>query len=324
MNLLKKVAVLFVSFSFVAVSTASAKEFAPKKPIELIIMAGQGGGADEIARLVQGIAEKNDFTSKPLIPINKPGGSGGEAMTYVKGKSGDQHTIMITLNSFFTTPQNQTELGINILDDYTPLARLLTDTFMVWIKKDGAKTSGITTLDQFLDRAKQGDLVMGGTGKMSEDELLLGMMRGMFGFDAKYVPYSGGGAVAKGLIGGESDFTLNNPSEQMGFYQSGDSKALVMMTPKRNPAFPEVPSSYELGYPDLEYYMMRAFVAPADIGAEAQKYYTGVLHDVYMNADFQKFNIDDGKLLSWIEGYGLTDFFAVEYDKHSEIVAAFN
>jgi hypothetical protein len=43
-----------------------------------------------------------------------------------------------------------------------------------------------------------------------------------------------------------------------------------------------------------------------------------------MNADFQKFNIDDGKLLSWIEGYGLSDFFQVEYDKHSEIVAAFN
>ena len=169
MNLLKKVAILFVSFSLVAVGTVSAKDFKPKKPIELIIMAGQGGGADEIARLVQGIAEKNDFTSKPLIPINKPGGSGGEALTYVKGKSGDQHTIMITLNSFFTTPQNQTELGINILDDYTPLARLLTDTFMVWIKKDGAKTSGINTLDEFLARAKQGDLVMGGTGKMSED-----------------------------------------------------------------------------------------------------------------------------------------------------------
>ena len=47
-------------------------------------------------------------------------------------------------------------------------------------------------------------------------------------------------------------------------------------------------------------------------------------HDVYMNNEFQKFNIDDGKLLSWIEGYGLSDFFAVEYDKHSEIVAAFN
>ena len=86
MNLLKKVAILFVSFSLVAVGTVSAKDFKPKKPIELIIMAGQGGGADEIARLVQGIAEKNDFTSKPLIPINKPGGSGGEALTYVKGR----------------------------------------------------------------------------------------------------------------------------------------------------------------------------------------------------------------------------------------------
>ena len=58
---------------------------------------------------------------------------------------------------------------------------------------------------------------MGGTGSMSEDELLLGMMRGQFGFDAKYVPYSGGGAVAKGLVGGESDFTLKQPFRANGF-----------------------------------------------------------------------------------------------------------
>ena len=232
MSIIKKLALVIVSLSLVAVSSvSSAKPFSPKKPIELIIPAGQGGGADEIARLVQGVIEKNDYASKPVIPINKKGGSGGEAMTYVKKKAGDEHTLIITLNNVLTTPVNQPELGIDFFNDFTPLARLITDTFLVWIATEGKNTQGVETFDDFIALAKGNGLVMGGTGSMSEDELLLGMMRGQFGFDAKYVPYDGGGAVAKGLVGGESDFTLNNPSEQMGFYQSGDSKALVMMTP---------------------------------------------------------------------------------------------
>ena len=110
----------------------------------------------------------------------------------------------------------------------------------------------------------------------------------------------------------------------MGFYQSGDSKALTIMTPERNPAFPEVPTTAEVGAGDLVYYMMRAFVAPAGISPDVQAYYTDLLHQVYMNDEFQTFNIDDGKLLSWLEGLGLQDFFAVEYAKHADIVAQFN
>ena len=75
MSIIKKLALVIVSLSLVAVSSvSSAKPFSPKKPIELIIPAGQGGGADEIARLVQGVIEKNDYASKPVIPINKKRG----------------------------------------------------------------------------------------------------------------------------------------------------------------------------------------------------------------------------------------------------------
>ena len=66
MSIIKKLALVVVSLSLVAVSSvSSAKPFSPKKPVELIIPAGQGGGADEIARLVQGVIEKNDYASKP-------------------------------------------------------------------------------------------------------------------------------------------------------------------------------------------------------------------------------------------------------------------
>ena len=155
MSIIKKLALVIVSLSLVAVSSvSSAKPFSPKKPIELIIPAGQGGGADEIARLVQGVIEKNDYASKPVIPINKKGGSGGEAMTYVKKKAGDEHTLIITLNNVLTTPVNQPELGIDFFNDFTPLARLITDTFLVWIATEGKNTQGVETFDDFIALAR--------------------------------------------------------------------------------------------------------------------------------------------------------------------------
>jgi hypothetical protein len=48
------------------------------------------------------------------------------------------------------------------------------------------------------------------------------------------------------------------------------------------------------------------------------------LHTVYSDDEFQTFNIDDGKLMSWLEGFGLKDFLAVEYEKHAEIIKNFN
>ena len=82
----------------------SASAWEPKKPIELIIMAGAGGGADQIARLLQGLIEIKDLSPRPFIPINKAGGSGGEALRYLQDKAGDDHTVLVTLNSFYTTP----------------------------------------------------------------------------------------------------------------------------------------------------------------------------------------------------------------------------
>ncbi len=58
----------------------------PTKPIEFVIPAGTGGGADQMARLIAGIAEKNKLSPRPLIVVNKAGGAGAEGFLYVKEK----------------------------------------------------------------------------------------------------------------------------------------------------------------------------------------------------------------------------------------------
>src|SRR5438477_11562665 len=99
------VSLLAVTIVFACASGAQAA-WEPTKPIEFVIPAGTGGGADQMARLVAGIAEKHRLSPRPLIVINKSGGAGGEGFLHVKEKKGDDrnYSIIITLSNLFTTP----------------------------------------------------------------------------------------------------------------------------------------------------------------------------------------------------------------------------
>ncbi len=126
---------LLLGVSAATVSHDAAAAWEPKKPVEFIIMACKGGGADRLARFIQGIIEKHNFSPKPFVPINKPGGSGAEALVYLKQHAGDPHVIMATLNSYYTTPLRNPGLGVDI-STYTPITRLAEDTFQLWVHSD--------------------------------------------------------------------------------------------------------------------------------------------------------------------------------------------
>jgi putative tricarboxylic transport membrane protein len=196
------------------VSVGTAQAWEPNKPVDFVIMAGKGGGADKMARLMQSIIEKEKLSPRPLVPVNKPGGSGAEALVAMKGARDPNHTIMVTLNSFFTTPLRQPGLGIDIMT-FAPVGRMAEDTFLLWVHKD----EGIKDFDGFLKEAKArgNKWVMGGTGKNSEDNIITDFLNNNYGLKMKYIPYKGGGTVAKQVAGKQITSSVNNPSEALGF-----------------------------------------------------------------------------------------------------------
>ncbi|ETW93812.1 MAG: hypothetical protein ETSY1_37570 [Candidatus Entotheonella factor] len=259
----------------------------PKKPVEFIIMAGPGGGADKMARLMQSVIEKHKFSSKPFIPKNKPGGTGAEALRYMKDRKGDNrnHAVMVTLNSFYTTPLRQPNLGVDALT-FTPVARMAEDTFLLWVHAD----SDIKSVDDFVKAAKaEGDKwIMAGTGKSSEDNLLTDFLNSAYDLQMKYVPFKGGGRVAKELAGKHAHSTVNNPSGQLGFYQAKKTRPLAAFTPERLPLFQDVPTFKELGK-DFVYFMQRSVVGAPGMSEEAEAYYRGVFQKVYDSEEWQNY-----------------------------------
>src|SRR5262250_3988232 len=117
--------------ALVTMPAASVGAWEPTKPIEFVIPAGTGGGADQMARLIAGIAEKHKLSPRPFVVVNKSGGAGAEGFLHVKGKKGDAHTIIITLSNLFTTPLHT---GVPFSwKDLTPIARMALDEFILWV-----------------------------------------------------------------------------------------------------------------------------------------------------------------------------------------------
>ena len=102
--------------------------------MEFIIPAGPGGGADIMARTIQGIVTKHNLMKQPMVVINKAGGAGGEGFLDVKNSKGNPHKIIITLSNLFTTPM-ATGIPFN-WKDLTPVAMLALDEFVLWVNAE--------------------------------------------------------------------------------------------------------------------------------------------------------------------------------------------
>ena len=296
---------------------ALAQDFQPTKPIDFVIMAGAGGGADQIARFIQSVAEKKDLTSRPLVPNNKGGGSGAEALIHLNKASDPDHTILVTLNSFFTTPLRQAGLGIDI-QTFTPIAMMGVDPFVLWVHKD----SGITTFEQWVETVKEanGEYVMGGTGTGQEDSLVITFLEQNFDLKIKYIPYKGGGAVAKDLAGKQIMASVNNPAEAKGFYQSGDVVPLIAFSDERLDAYPDVRTIKELGK-DFSYYNQRAVVGAPGMSDAAAAYYQNLFETIYNSEEWQGYMTSESLSPLWMDPEAQKAYWATQVENHKDLLA---
>ncbi len=295
---------------------AHAAEWKPQRPVEMVIMAGQGGGADRLARAIQTMIQKNDLSNMPFLPVNKGGGSGAEALRYLKDKAGDPHVIMATLNSYYTTPL-LTPIGVDIAE-FVPVARLAVDDFVLWVNAD----SDIKTLDQYVAAVKkQGrGFKMGGTGTNQEDSLVTAMVERAFKVQHTYVPFQGGGEVAKALLGNHVQASVNNPSEAMQFYKAGKVRPLAVFSEKRLPELPDVPTMRELGH-ELVYTMQRSFVLPPGTPKEVQAYYVDLFRKVDQHPEWVKYAQNMSLTRDFLAGPELQEAFLRERQQHQDLLA---
>jgi putative tricarboxylic transport membrane protein len=279
----------------VALAAAPAQAaWEPTKPIEFVIPAGTGGGADQMARLIAGIAEKHKLSPRPIIAVNKSGGAGAEGFLHVKNsKKGDAHTIVITLSNLFTTPLH-TGVPFN-WKDLTPLARLGLDQFILWVN---AETPFKTAKDYVAAvKEKGGAMKMGGTGSAQEDQIITIQLEQALGVKFTYVPFKGGGEVCVNLVGKHVDSTVNNPAECVSHWKAGRVRPLAVFDTSRlaEADWKDIPTAKEALGADIHYLMLRGIFGAPDMPKDAVDWYVAFLKKVYDTPEFKKY-LSDGAL----------------------------
>src|SRR6187549_1623485 len=221
--------------ALLAASLAVAAAFAawePTKPVEFVVPAGTGGGADQMARLIQGVVIKYKLMKEPLIVVNKAGGAGAEGFLDVKNAKGDPHKIIITLSNLFTTPL---ATGVPFgWKDMTPVSMMALDQFVLWINA----SAPYKTASEYVTAVKAAGpnkYKMGGTGSKQEDQILTVGLEKATGTKFIYVPYKGGGEVAVQLVGNHINSTVNNPIEAVAQWRAGQLRPLCVFDDQRMP-----------------------------------------------------------------------------------------
>ncbi|HTI49288.1 MAG TPA: tripartite tricarboxylate transporter substrate-binding protein [Casimicrobiaceae bacterium] len=277
-----------------AVAPLHAAAWEPSKPVQFIVPAGTGGGADQMARFIQGVVSKHKLMKQPLIVVNESGGAGAQGFLDVKESKGDSEKIIITLSNLFTTPlATGTPFSWK---DFTPVAMLALDEFVLWVNAD----TPYKTATDYINAVKKepGKFKMGGTGSKQEDQIITAEIEQNTGAKFTYVPYKGGGEVAVQLVGKHVDSTVNNPIEAVAQWRAGTLRPLCVFDAQRMPykekvtkdmSWNDIPTCKESGLP-VEYTMLRGIFMPAGVPKEAVDFYVDLLKKVRATPDWKTFS----------------------------------
>lgn len=302
------------SLTFLAPGTAQAWE--PTKPVTFIIPAGTGGGADQMARFIQGVIAKHNLMSQPLVVVNKGGGAGAEGFLEVKKNAGDPHNLIITLSNLFTTPL---ATGVPFSwKDMTPVSMLALDQFILWVNASAPQK----TAAEYIAAVKAGEdksMKMGGTGSKQEDQIITAALERITAPKKfTYIPYKGGGEVATQLVGGHVNSTVNNPIEAVSHWKSGALRALCIFDAERSiykekvtadMAWSDIPTCKESGV-DVEYQMLRGIFMSPGVKPEETAYYVDLFKKVRETPDWKEFmekgafnqrSISGDEFKAWLE-----------------------
>ncbi|HSV57937.1 MAG TPA: tripartite tricarboxylate transporter substrate binding protein [Variovorax sp.] len=241
MKLLRSaLAALSMAAAFCAVSHAA--DAYPSRPIEMIVPSSAGGGTDVMTRLFADTAKK--YITQPIVVSNKPGASGGIAMTEVQRATPDGYKVAVLISELAIIPH----LGMTKVTtaDFIPIARLNGDPGLIAVRAD----SPFQSIDDLLAQArKQPDSVsMGNAGTGTIWHLAAAAVEDKAGVKFNHVPYQGAAPSVMALAGGHVDAITVSPAEIGSFVAAGKVRVLVSLADRRLPApYDKVPTFKEKG-----------------------------------------------------------------------------
>jgi len=278
----------------------------PKKAVNFLIPFGAGGSADLVGRAVANATEK--YLGKPIVPLNKPGASGGIMYNEVYNSDADGYTLAWNSSSILTT----TLIG-NVpfkADAFTHVARIGYTAMPIAVLAD----SPWQTLDEFIAaaRANPGTLKIGNAGTGSGTHLTAVMLAKEAGVDVIHVPLGAKRRVPS-LLGKEVEAICVPLPEAAPQVKAGKMRILAMSTAERHPTFNDIPTFKEYGY-NVVMDLFRGLSVPKDTPAEVVKILQEAFRKGSQDPDFVKVADQKGFLIDFQDSKEFTEYIMEQSD----------
>jgi tripartite-type tricarboxylate transporter receptor subunit TctC len=235
-----------------------AQDF-PTKPIKLIVPFPAGGPNDIIARIVG--QRMSELTKQPVVIDNRGGQSGALGTDAVAKANPDGYTIGIVNAGALTINQSMEKVPYETLKDLAPVTLVVTVPEML-VVAGNVPAKNMSELVA-LAKAKPGALNFASTGPGSLPHLAGELLKLTAGIDIVHVPYRGAAPAINDLLGQQVQMTFLDLPAILPHIRSGMLKPIALGTTTRAPTAPDVPTTVELGMPELRIENWYGMIAPA-------------------------------------------------------------
>ncbi|NYT22767.1 tripartite tricarboxylate transporter substrate binding protein [Alcaligenaceae bacterium] len=255
----------------------------PSRPLAIVVPAATGGPTDILARLVaEGMSRQLQQT---VIVENTPGGGGTIALRRVARAEPDGHTLVLAnVGMLAATPTLHNDLQYDALTDLVALASVADSPMVLSVKND----LPVANLAEFADyvRANAGKLNYGSAGVGSGTHLGGILVNTALGVDVQPIHYRGGGQAITDVMAGHIDYMIESATTAVASVGSKRVKGLAVLSESRMSTLPDVPSSAEAGFPDLNFDIWNMLLAPAATPPDRIETLSGALVALLSEPDF--------------------------------------
>ena len=262
---MKRTALLLVSALCVVIGAqgGAAQDKYPAKPVKVLVPYAPGGAVDIVARIVT--EQMRQTLGQPFVIENKPGAFGILAIEEMARARPDGYTLMFGNNNanVITPILYRKKFTIDYERDVVPVARVAdVPAFVVATSQNFPPKS----FAEFLAYAKQntGKVRYGSVGVGSFPQFDMEILAHRAGLELIHIPNKAGASgMLNDLVSGDTQVGFLNLATAGPMVRAGQLRPLAMVTEKRLPEYPDLPTLTELGYPGIGTLQWLAIFAPS-------------------------------------------------------------
>jgi tripartite-type tricarboxylate transporter receptor subunit TctC len=244
-------------------SPAAAQEW-PSRPIRILVGFGAGGGTDVTTRIIGDAL--SEVLGQPIVVENKPGAGGTIASDIIaKGAKDGYNAVMVSVAHTVATATIKAQ-PYDAVNDFAPVGVVANSAFVVVVRKD-FPANDLRELIK-LAQSQPGKLNYGSVTIGSTQHITAELLRQRAAIEAQHLSFRTTPEVVTALMRGDIGFAVELAHAVRGQVESGDLKIIAVMTAKRWPTLPNVPTVQESGIPDFEVLGWYGLLFPAGVAPE--------------------------------------------------------